>query len=138
MNDLLINQDPYIDLLPDGPGVLAFGAALNLFLFSPTYADGVQEKFLHAVKSPGPESYLFTVAISAYREKIRELEDAAGNLMYAHMEEMGSLVLELWKLSGTEMDWERVSVPLTRESLKEIKDMAESGKRQLVPAIRKK
>ncbi|MBS3812840.1 hypothetical protein KGY64_03360 [Candidatus Bipolaricaulota bacterium] len=119
------------------PGTLVFGAALNLFLFSPTYADVIHKKFREAVESPGPESYLFTVATSAYREKIRELEESCDNLFYTYMEEMGSLDLELRKIAGKERERERISVPLTRESLVEIKEMAESGKRQLVPAIRK-
>lgn len=123
--------------IPDGgPGILVFAAALNLFLFSPTYGQEIQEKFLDAVNSPGPESYLFTVATSAFRERIADLEDGADNLLYTHMKEMGDLDLEVRRIGGIEQDWEKLPVPLSGEVLGEIKEMAETGKRQLVPSIK--
>jgi len=118
-------------------GIMFFGSALNLLLFSPTYGDKVLEKLVSIAKEHGENSYLFTVSTSAYREKIRRLEQASENLMFARMEKPMELYLKIDRMLGVKFLGEEVKVPISREMLDEIKATADKTRKKAIPRIRR-
>ena len=124
------------ELVEESPiGIMFFGSALNLLLFSPTYGDKVLEKLVSIIKEHGKNSYLFTVSTSAYREKIRRLEQASENLMFTRMEKPMELYLRIDRMVGVRFLEEEVKVPIPREMLNEIKATADKTRKRAIPRI---
>src|SRR6056297_1269936 len=62
------------DMLPDSElGIMVFGSALNLLLFSPTYQNRILGKLEQIVQDKS-KTYAFSVSTSAFRDKIKVLE----------------------------------------------------------------
>jgi len=118
-------------------GTMFFGSALNLLLFSPTYGDKVLGKLVSIIKEHGDKSYLFTVSTSAYRENIRKLEEASENLMFARMEKPMKLHLKIARMLQAKFSEEGITVPISREILSELKEIAEDTRKRSIPTIRR-
>lgn len=61
-------------ILPDaGPGILIFGTALNLLLFSPTYGKEILEKIKSVMRQNSKFTLLFSTSTSAKKEEIKKI-----------------------------------------------------------------
>ena len=118
-------------------GTLFFSAALNLLLFSKTYADVILEKLKGLVSEDKTRSYLFTVSTSAFKDKIKVLEEVSDNLIFARMEKPMNLFLKILRLKRVEFSSEEVLVPFSKTLLEEIKDIAESQRKRIIPVVSK-
>lgn len=116
-------------------GILVFGSALNLLLFSRTYRESILERLRKTIKDDKSKTYLFAVSTSAFREEIKALEDVADNLMFTRTEEPMRLYLRITKMKDTEFLKEEVEAPLTTKDLNVIKKTAETSRRNLIPII---
>jgi len=121
----------------DGPGTLVFASALNLLLFSPTYKEANLDNLEELLKHDKERTYIFTVSTSAFREDIRRWEHAADTLMFSRMEEGMKLYLRLERLENEKVSSDEVNVPITKERLKAIKEVAEGVRKRKIPAIKK-
>ena len=118
-------------------GTLLFGAALNLLFFSKTYADVILEKLRGLISENKTRSYLFTVSTSAFKEKIKVLEEISDNLIFSRMEKPMKLFLKIIRLKSLEFSSEEVLVPFSEDFLEEIKDIAESQRKRIIPVVSK-
>jgi len=105
-------------------GTLVFASALNLLLFSPTYKKGSIENLKQILKDDKSKSYIFSVSTSAFADEIKIWEEASDNLMYTRMEEPMKLFFKIDKMKETHFSTEEINVPISREMLLEIKDLA--------------
>ena len=69
-----------------GPGILIFGSALNLLLFSPTYGDAILETIKSTIEYNTTKTYIFSISTSAKAEEILQLEEIADNLILSRSE----------------------------------------------------
>lgn len=118
-------------------GTLVFASALNLLLFSKTYGESILERLKEITKEDKTKTYLFTVSTSAYREKIKVLEDAADNLMFTRTEKPMRLFLKITRMKDVDFSKEEIEVPLKTEDLRTIKSLAEESRTNLIPIISK-
>lgn len=118
-------------------GILVFGSALNLLIFSKTYGNSILDKLKRTIKEDKTKTYFFTVSTSAFREKIRILEEEADNLMFTRTEEPMKLYVKITKMKGVKFSKEEVEAPLTTKDLEVIKEIAEGSRRDLIPIISK-
>lgn len=116
-------------------GTLVFASAINLFLFSKTYGGKILKKMEEIVKQDKTKTYLFTVSTTAYKEKIKILEDAADNLFFTRMEQPMKLFLKISRAKDVDFSEEEVEVPLKTEDLKIIKNLSEQSRVDLIPII---
>lgn len=119
-----------------GPGTLVFASALNLLLFSPTYKQASLDKLEELLGEDKQRTYLVTVSTSAFREDISRWEDAADILMFSRMEEGMKLFLELKRMKTERISTREVEVPIQKEMLQEIKEVAEGVRKRKIPALR--
>lgn len=119
------------------PGTMVFGAALNLMLFSKTYGEAILSKFKSMIQDDKKRTYLFTVSTSALADKIKILEDASDNLMFTRNEEPMKLFLTISRIKDLQFDEGEVEVPLSKDDLETIKELAEGSRSNLIPAISK-
>ena len=120
----------------DGPGVLVFGSALNLLLFSPTYGRAILDTMKRAMTEPGDVTYLFSASTTAKRELIAELEEVADNLMMTRSERQPfRLFLRIVRMKGVPFREEEIEVPFPPEVLNEVKTIAEHSRRRVIPQI---
>lgn len=117
-------------------GVMFFGSAINLLLFSPTYRDEILDKLVNIIRDHQDRSFLFTVSTSAYREKIRNLEEAAENLMFTEMEKPMKLKIEITRMTGVDFLDKTRKVPIPKELLEDIKEIAEETRTKAIPKIK--
>jgi len=120
-----------------GDDDMVVASALNLLFFSKTYGDAVYEKLRSIIKSDKSTTYFFTINSDAFREKAHGLEAVADNLAFSRMEKPMRLFLRIERMKGVKFSSKEVEVPLSEEILKSIKEEAEKGKRNLIPAISK-
>lgn len=120
-----------------GPGTMVFGSALNLLLFSPTYKDRTLGKLQSMIERDKSRTYLFSVSTSAFAHEIEIWEKAADNLMFTRMEKPMRLFLAISKMKGVRFSPEEVEVPVSREALEEIKEVAETTRKRTIPRIAK-
>ena len=116
-------------------GALVFGSALNLLLFSPTYKKDAIKNLETIIKNDKSRTYIFSVSTSAFADEIREWEEAADNLMYTRMEKPMRLFFKILKMKEVKFSREEVEVPISREALTEIKDVAETTRKRIIPEI---
>jgi len=64
-------------------------------------------------------------------------EKAADNLMFARMEEKMKLYLSIDKINNEKVEPEEIQVPVKREILEQIKEVAECTRKREIPEIRK-
>lgn len=119
-------------------GTLVFASALNLLLFSRTYGESILNRLRKIVEEDKSKSYLFTVSTSAYREKIRTLENAADNLMFTRPgEDPMTLLFKITRMKDVDFPKKEVKVPIKAKDLRTIRDLAEGSRRNLIPVISK-
>jgi len=116
-------------------GTLVFASALNLLLFSPIYRQPNVEKLEKLLQEDKSRTYIFSVSTSAYEEEIEKWERAADNLMFARMEKPMKLYLSIEKMENKAISVNEVLVPLEREILEEIKEVAESVRKRDIPRL---
>ena len=118
-------------------GTLVFGSALNLLLFSPTYKKDVMKYFKDIIKNDKGKTYIFSVSTSAFADEIKIWEESADNLMYTRMEKPMRLFFRISKMRKVKFSGEEIEVPISREALIEIKDVAEETRKRIIPQIMK-
>jgi archaellum biogenesis ATPase FlaH len=118
-------------------GTLFSGAALNLLLFSKTYRDILLEKLKELISQDKTKSYLFTVSTSAFKRKIRVLEDSADNLLFTRMEKPIKLFVRIARAKNVDFSGEEIEVPLKTKDLQTIKKLSEQSRTNLIPTISK-
>ena len=125
--------------LPDeGPGILIFGSALNLLLFSPTYGDAIFEKIKSTIVSNTTKTYIFSVSTSAKVEEISQLEELADNLILSRSEKTPfQLFMKVLKIRDVPYVSDEVQVPISPQILEHIKKMADHSRNKVLPAILK-
>ncbi|MCF8228388.1 MAG: hypothetical protein K9G58_12480 [Bacteroidales bacterium] len=127
------------DHLPDeGPGVLVFGSALNLLLFSPTYGEEILEAIRNTITSDIKMTYLFSVSTSAKAKEIAHLEEVADNLiMTRSTKKPFRLYLKVIRMKDVSFKTEEVQVKIDPGKLEHIKQVAEHSRSVVIPAISK-
>jgi len=142
----LLKPDVWDEAISEGESLLASGgglgamvvaSALNLLLFSPTYKNLNVEKFENLLSEDKRRTYLFSVSTGAFREDIERWGKAADNLMFARMEKPMKLYLRIAKIENKEASSKEMQVPIEKEILQEIKEIAESVRRKEIPKLMK-
>ncbi|MEA3239331.1 MAG: ATPase domain-containing protein [Candidatus Bipolaricaulota bacterium] len=126
--------------VPDkGPGILVFGSALNLLLFSPTYGSSIKQKMQNTISEDKTRSYLFSVSTSAKKEQVSQLEDAADNLILTRStkEPEFRLYLSITRLKNVQFSSEEIQVPIPAQALGEVRAVAEHSRNRVIPLISK-
>lgn len=122
----------------DGPGLLIFGSALNLLLFSPTYGKSVLERMKNTIQKDKQRTYLFSVSTTAKKEEIAELEAVADNLIQSHsMKHPFRLFMQISRMRDTAFQPDEIEVPIAAETLDEMKAVADHTRLQVIPLIQK-
>lgn len=125
-------------LSPKGIGNLVFGSALNLLLFSPTYGDAILNKMKETITKDKSTTYIFSVSTSAKADKIKEIEDAADNLIYSHSEkEPFRLFMNIERMKEVKFDNKQIQVPIPSDTLTNLKETAEHSRKVVIPAVSK-
>ena len=125
-------------LINEGPGILIFGSALNLLLFSPTYGNAILNKIKETILSDKSGTYIFSVSTSAKAEEISEIENAADNLILSRAEKQPfRLFMKVIRMKGVKFNSNEVAIPVSPKILKEIKKTAEHSRKIVIPAISK-
>ncbi len=117
-------------------GTLVFASALNILLFSPTYRELTVDNIERLLRDKRGRSFLFNVSTSAFREAVRDWEEAADNLMFSRMGDDMKLYLTVDRLANEEVALDEVYVPIEREMLQEIKDVAETVRKRRIPQLK--
>ncbi len=116
---------------------IIFGSALNLLLFSPTYKNGILNKIKEILMKDKTISYLFSVSNNVLTEDIAIWESAADNLMFTRMEKPMKLFLRVSRMKNVQFSKEEEEVPITQEMLREIKSVADTTRKRIIPVIKK-
>ncbi len=127
-------------MVPDeGPGILVFGSAINLLLFSPTYGRDILEKIKATMTTDKRgRTYLFSASTTAKREEIAELEAVAENLMITRSEkEPFRLFLRVVRAKGVPFVDEEIEVPIPPGVLLEVKEVADHSRKRVIPQVSK-
>ena len=126
-------------MVPDeGPGIMVFGSALNLLLFSPTYGQALLEKMEALLRDDKRRTYIFSVSTSANREAIARLEAIADNLIIARSEKKPfRLYMNIVRMKDSPFSSEEVPVPIPQDSLAHVKEIAEHSRQRVIPLISK-
>ncbi len=118
------------------PGTMVFGSALNLLLFSPTYKERILNKLLEAIRDDKSKTYAFAVSTSAFADKIRLMEEAADNLMFTRIESPMRLFFRISKMKEVKFSDKETEVPISKEMLEEISEIAEASRKRRIPEIK--
>jgi archaellum biogenesis ATPase FlaH len=118
-------------------GTLVFASALNILLFSPTYRKECLSYLEQLLKEDHDRSYLFSASTSAFREEIRRWENAAENLLFTRMGEEMTLYMHVEKLQHKTISSEETRIPMNKEMLKDIKEIAEHTRTRRIPQLKK-
>jgi len=125
--------------LPDkGPGILIFGSALNLLLFSPTYGSQILEKIKNTILSNSTITYIFSVSTTVKAEEISQIENVADNVIISHSEKNPfRLFMKVLRMKNVSYNSTEVQVPISPETLMHIKKVADHSRTKVIPAISK-
>ncbi len=129
--------DRFAGKISGDPGVMISGSALNLLFFSDTYRRQIQQSILDTLRRKKDHTWLFTVNSDAFKDLILPLEEAADNLMMSRMEKPMQLLLHILRMKEVPFKNEEIKVPLSQEILRSLREEAEKGKKNLIPAIKK-
>jgi KaiC/GvpD/RAD55 family RecA-like ATPase len=126
-------------MVPDeGPGILVFGSALNLLLFSPTYATEVLTRMKRTVEEDKRRTYLFSVSTTAKEDMIAELEACADNLIISRsLKNPFRLFMQIVRMKNTDFISDEVEIPFMPETLEEVKEIADHSRKRVIPLISK-
>lgn len=124
-------------MVPDeGPGILIFGSALNLLLFSPTYGKGILEKMKTAARGDQKYTYLFSASTTARAEEIAELEAIANNLILTHSTKAPfKLYMKIERIIDSDFVSEEIEVPFPSEVLMDVKEVADHSRKRVIPQV---
>lgn len=126
------------DLPNEGPGILIFGSALNLLLFSPTYGDSILEKIKSTITSNVDKTYIFSVSTTAKAEQIAELEKVADNLILSRNEkEPFRLFVKVLRMKDVRFKSTEIQVPISTTTFLHVKEIADHSRKIVIPAISK-
>jgi hypothetical protein len=118
-------------------GIMVFGSALNLLLFSKTYKWSILNKLKNVMQNDKSRTYVFAVSTSMMTDEIKTLEEVADNLMFTRMEKPMKLVLKVVRMKGVEFSNKEKEVPVSEEMFKEINEIAEATRKTRIPEIMK-
>ena len=129
--------DAAISSLPrGGPGILVFGSALNLLLFSPTYGKDILAEIKGTMAGTDTLTSLFSVSSSAKKDMISELEELADNLLVSRSSrDPFRLFLRVERMKGASFRPGEVELPISEETLAEVKVVADHSRRRVIPLI---
>ncbi len=125
--EMIPNQDP---------GIMIFGSALNLLLFSPTYGKELLDRMEWLLRHDKEKTYIFSVSTTAKKEEIARLEAVADNLIMTRSE--GSplrLYMRIVRMKGVPFSKDEIQVPIPAESLAHMRQIAEHSRRRVIPEI---
>lgn len=117
-------------------GVMVFGSALNLLLFSKTYKNSMLNKLKEVIQKDKSKTYAFAVSTSAFANEIKILEDVADNLMFTRMEKPQRLFFRIVRMKDVEFSGEETEVPIPEEMLIEISKIAEATRKTRIKELR--
>jgi KaiC/GvpD/RAD55 family RecA-like ATPase len=121
-----------------GPGVLIFVSALNLLLFSPTYGDAIFKKIKETITTNTQLTYIISVSTSAKKEEIAQLERLADNLIVSRSEkDPFRLYMTIERLKTGQFNRNEIQIPVSADTLNQIKEMANYSRGKVLPAILK-
>lgn len=121
-----------------GPGVMVFGSALNLLLFSPTYGQEILERMETLLRDDKRRTYIFSVSTSANREEIARLEAVADNLIMTRSEKGPfRLFVRVVRMKDVPFISEEVQAAIPTQSLAHVKEIAEHSRKRVIPQILK-
>ena len=128
-----------LEMLPkDGPGVLLFGSALNLLLFSPTYGADILEEMKKLLKEESSYSVLFSTSTSAKGDQVAELDSMTDNLIYVRHDQASlRLFVKIERVRNAPFFADEVEVPFSHEQLEELKQIADQSRKRIVPLVAK-
>lgn len=131
--------DQTLRLLPkEGPGVLLFGSALNLLLFSPTYGEEILEKMKEVLKEDTKYSVLFTTSTSAKGDEISKLDEITDNLIFVRGDRVShKLYIIIKRMKEVRFIPDEVEAPFSQEELRELKQIADQSRKRIVPLVSK-
>ena len=126
-------------MLPsNGLGVLIFGSALNLLLFSPTYGADILEKMKETAQNTEKHSYLFSASTTAKGEEIAELEAVVDHLiMTRSTKQPFRLFMQIERIKNAPFKPEEIEVPISENTLHNVKAIAEHSRQRVIPLISK-
>jgi archaellum biogenesis ATPase FlaH len=125
------------DILPViNKGIMVFGSALNLLLFSKRYGGKILEKLYEIITFDKSRTYLFAVSTSAFTDQIKILEDATDNLMFTRVVEPMRLFYKIVRMKEVPFLKDEIQVPISKQLLEEIKKVAEETRKRKIPEIR--
>ncbi len=115
--------------------LMLYGAALNILFFSPTWGEKIFERWKVILFQPGRFTSVFSVSTSAFREKIRQLEELADNLMYSRIDKPMTFLFRVARIKGGQFVPEEVKVPLTEETLLNLKAESSRLRKRIIPVV---
>ncbi len=115
---------------------LIFGSALNMLLFSKTYADQIHRKIIDLLIDTDLNT-MFTITNNIFEEQAHEWENAADNLFLCQGAGIMRLTFRILKMKDGEFIKDEMEVPLTEEELYNIRMEAEKARKHFIPMIRK-
>lgn len=126
-------------MIPDaGPGILIFASALNLLLFSPTYGADILEKIKETAQDTEKYTYLFSASTTAKAEEIAELEAVADHLiMTRSTKQPFRLFMQIERIKGVDFSTAEIEVPISTNTLHNVKEIAEHSRQRVIPLISK-
>jgi KaiC/GvpD/RAD55 family RecA-like ATPase len=126
-------------ILPgEGPGILIFGTALNLLLFSPTYGKEILEKIKSMIQCNSKFTLLFSTSTSANKEEIKKLENLADNLIITRIDPTThKLYLQIERMKNVPFINDEIEVPFSPEILLNMKEIADRSRKRIIPLISK-
>ncbi len=126
-------------MLPDeGPGILVFGSALNLLLFSPTYSAETVEEMRRTLAEDKRRTYIFSASNKPKATEIARLEKAADNVIMSHKaQDAFILFMNIKRMKGVPFVSDEIQVPIPPEALQEMKEIAHHSRQRVIPLISK-
>jgi len=122
----------------DGPGVLVFGSAVNLVLFSPTYGDALLEKMVTLLRDDKERTYIFSVSNNVKVDEIARMESVADNLIMTRSEEKPfRLYMNIVRMKGVPFLKEEIQVPIPAQALVYMKEIADHNRKRIIPQVSK-
>lgn len=124
-------------MVPDhGPGILVFGSALNLLMFSPTYSEQTVSKMYATMAEDKRRTYLFSASTKPKTEQVQQLERAADNLIMSYKEQDAFVLhMTIKRMKGVAFSNEEITVPIAAEALEDVKQVAHHSRQRVIPQI---
>ena len=118
-------------------GVMVFASALNLLLFSHTYKDKILKKIDSIITENKNKTFVFSVSTSAFKEDIKIWEESVDNLMFTRMEKPMKLFFKIERMKNARFSDREIMVPIPKEILEDIREIAEHTRSRIIPAVSK-